>query len=444
MKSNLPVSNALHKNDIFGAEDSSIPYIGVAKPSPVVADSSNFFVDPAVNLIDSAFLSGIRRGLIHHFIDDEQLNGKNFRIKGKEFTNFSTCSYFALEHDPRVKSAIVAAVEKYGASFIMSRTYASSPQFLEFESLLTKIFDAYPVVTPSTTLGHLAFMSVMVQSGDAILLDQQVHNSVQMAASTVQHKAQVVIVKHSDMSRLEQRIQKLSQDSSVNRIWYSADGIYSMFGDTVPISALLLLLDKYPKFYCYIDDAHGMGVFGKNGRGFVLDAQKTIHPKMVVAVSLSKCFGMGCGGALVLPNKEWQRKIRTCGSTMIFSSPIPPPMLGGGVELAKIHLSPEIETFQFELSRRVKHFRTEAEASGIPLVSSPRVPVQYITVGSLESALEVVEAIFKDGYFVNICAYPAVPKNRCGLRLTITRNVDLADISGLVASICKALNRIKS
>jgi 7-keto-8-aminopelargonate synthetase-like enzyme len=399
----------------------------------------SFFVDQRVQAIARSFALGDALGLIHHNADDVPLTGRTIPIGGRELVNFVTCSYLGLELDPRVIDGIGQAARKYGASFSMSRTFASAPPYTELERLLGRIFDAHPVVVPSTTLGHLSFMSVMVQPGDVLILDQQVHNSVRVAAQTAQGKAQIVPVRHNDMGRLGQLVERYLARPETNRIWYCGDGIYSMHGDVAPVAHLLSLLERHERFHCYLDDAHGMSTQGRHGRGYVLSCQDQLHPRMVVAVSLSKCFGIGCGGALVFPHREWRDMVQSCGATMIFSGPIPPPMLGAGVASAKIHLSPEIIDMQAELAARIRLFRQLAAQKGIELLSSELSPVQYVLVRGLDRPEAVAKAVRDDGFFVSSCAYPAVAKNHVGLRLTLNRHVSETDVRDVLDSIRRAL-----
>jgi 7-keto-8-aminopelargonate synthetase-like enzyme len=402
----------------------------------------SFFVDERVQDIARSFAAGEAFGPIHHHADDVPLTGRTIPIGGRELVNFVTCSYLGLEFDPRVIDGISQAARRYGSSFCMSRTFASAPPFAEFERLLSLIFDAHPVVVTSTTLGHLSFMSVMVQPGDVLILDQQVHNSVQLAALTAQGKAQLVPTRHNDMGRLEQMVQRYLAKPETNRVWYCGDGIYSMYGDAAPVADLLGVLERHERFYCYLDDAHGMSTQGHHGRGYVLSCQDPLHPRMVVAVSLYKGFGIGGGAALVFPNREWRDMVQSCGATMIFSGPISPPMLGAGIASAKIHLSPEIVTLQEELAARVKLFHQVAANMGIELLSSELSPVQYVLVGEFDRVLPVAKAVMDDGFFVSCCAYPAVAKNHSGLRLTLSRHVSETDIHAVLGSIRRALRDV--
>lgn len=399
----------------------------------------SFFVDERVQAIARTLAAADALGLLHHYADDVPLTGRTIPVGGRELVNFVTCSYLGLELDRRVIDGIGTAARKYGASFSMSRAFASAPPYAELERLLGRIFDAHPVVVPSTTLGHLSFMSVMVQPGDVLLLDAQVHNSVQLAALTAQGKAQVVPARHNDMGQLGRLVERYLAKPGTNRVWYCGDGIYSMYGDMAPVADLLGLLARHERFHCYLDDAHGMSTQGRHGRGYVLSRQGALHPRMVVAVSLSKCFGMGCGAALVFPRREWRDMVQSCGATMMFSGPIPPPMLGAGIALAKIHLAPEIVALQEELAARVQLFRQVAARTDIELLSSELSPVQYVLVGAWDRTLAVAKAVMDDGFFVSCCVYPAVAKNHSGLRLTLSRHVSATDICAVLDSIRRAL-----
>ena len=160
-----------------------------------------------------------------------------------------------------------------------------------------------------------------------------------MAANQLRVKGTTVdLVRHNNMERLEAMIQRLSKDH--DRIWYMADGVYSMFADLAPFAELRELLDKYPQLMLYVDDSHGVGWAGKHGRGPALDVLAG-HPRVIAACSLNKSFG-AAGGAIVFPDAEMRRRVKTGGGPMMFSGPIQPPLLGAAIESAKIHLSDEL------------------------------------------------------------------------------------------------------
>ena len=188
---------------------------------------------------------------------------------------------------------------RYGTQFSSSRGYLSSPQYSELEALLGEMFGGHVLVTPTTSLGHLSVLPVLVESGDAVLLDHQVHASVQMAANQLRVKGTTVdLIRHNNMERLEAMIDRLVQGH--DRIWYMADGVYSMFADLAPFAELRELLDRHPNLWLYVDDSHGVGWAGKHGRGPALDVLGG-HPRVIAACSLNKSFACA-GGAIVFPD----------------------------------------------------------------------------------------------------------------------------------------------
>lgn len=207
-------------------------------------------------------------------------------------------------------------------------------------------------------------MPTLVGPNDAVILDQHVHASVQMAAALLKASGvHVETLRHSRMDQLESRIQKLK--AKFDHIWYMADGVYSMFGDVAPLCRLRQLLDAHSQFHLYVDDAHGFSWTGTRGCGRVLRETEQ-HERMVVAVSLNKCFGCA-GGALVLPTREFQSRVRLAGPTLIFSGPIQPPMLGAALASVKLHLSDSFFFLQAALASLIAYTNERCRHQSVPL-----------------------------------------------------------------------------
>ena len=389
------------------------------------------FNDPVVNAIDQSISKAIVNKVWHLTADDSNLDSRFVTIANQRLINFSLNSCLAFESDPKVKAGIVNVLDRFNASFIVSRAFVSPPQFEEFEILLHKLFESYPVVTSSTTLGHLAALPVLIQENDLVILDFFVHNSVRTAVKVINNKITTKTVAHNDTKRLEIMIKKAQTDPNINNIWYLADGVYSMLGDLAPVKSLERLLKKYENFYAYIDDAHGMSIMGKHGRGYILGSFAKQPEKMVVAISLSKSFGIGCGGAIILPNVEWQRKVKYCGSTWMYSSPIAVPMLGAAIASAKIHCSDEISKRQEKLQELISLFIELVKYYGLPISTESRSPIFFINIGSAEYTIKVVKNLIHKGFFLSACIYPIVAKNSCGARLVITLYHSKDDIKQL-------------
>ena len=371
----------------------------------------------------------VNKGLLQLTPSDEAFDGRTVELDGRKLVNFGSCSYLGLELDPRMREAVIDAVTRYGTQFSSSRGYLSSPQYVELEALLDELFGGHALVVPTTSLGHLATLPVLVESTDAVLLDHQVHASVQMAANQLRVKgATVELIRHNNMERLEAMIERLAPKHS--RIWYMADGVYSMFADLAPFAQLRELLDRHPQLELYIDDSHGVGWAGQHGRGPALDVLAG-HPRVIAACSLNKSFA-AAGGAIVFPNEELRRRVRTAGGPMLFSGPVQPPLLGAAIQSAKIHLSDELPVLQAALRERIDLFTDLADEFCIPLASRDVTPIRYVPLGLPVVTHDVIHNLFADGQYVNLGTFPAVPMKHAGVRATLTLHHTLDDVRALV------------
>ncbi len=383
-------------------------------------------------MIDEIVTEAVGKGLLQLTPDDAAFDGRTISLDGRPRVNFGSCSYLGLELDPRLRDATIDAVTRYGTQFSSSRAYVSSPQYAELEALLDQLFGGHALVVPTTSLGHLATLPVLVESTDAVLLDHQVHASVQMAANQLRVKgATVELIRHNNMERLEAMIARLAPKHS--RIWYMADGVYSMFADLAPFAALRELLDRHPQLQLYVDDSHGVGWAGEHGRGPALDALGG-HPRVIAACSLNKSFA-AAGGAIVFPDPELRRRVRTAGGPMIFSGPIQPPLLGAAIESAKIHLSDELPALQAALRERIDLFTDLADEFCLPLASRDATPIRYVPLGLPGVAHDVVRRLLADGHYTNYAGFPAVPMKHAGVRATLTLHHSLDDVRALVDSL---------
>jgi 7-keto-8-aminopelargonate synthetase-like enzyme len=370
-------------------------------------------------------------------VEDESLNDEFITVKGKKLYNFGNCGYLALEQDKRIKSSTIEYVERYGAFFCTSRSFASLKILADTESLLEKIFDRPVLLANTTGLCHIAAIPLLASRRDLIISDKQVHRTV--ANAVLMAKGQGTSTEnlnHNDLVALEQKL--IAYADKYEKIWYMADSIYSMFGDAAPLKELRLLLDKYPNFYLYIDDAHGTGWSGKNGAGY-LRSQIEYHEKLVVATSLQKGFG-AFGAVLLMPNEEMKEMVKYLGSIFIFSGPPTPATIGGITACAKIHLSPEIYELQRRLSNIMEHFVETCKRLNVPLVSRGISPVFFIGIGVTELTIEIARKLIDDGFFINTCAYPAVPVGNAGIRITLSLHHSLEGVTKLIEAIS---NRIK-
>jgi len=235
------------------------------------------------NFIDTVdeVLSGAKNvGVLHLYAEDKKLTGRTIQIKGKEMYHFGTTGYLGLEQDDRIKEAAIQAISDYGTQFPLSKSYISHPLYSELEAKIEEMYGIPPIITKNSTLGHLAIIPTLLRDEDGVIMDHQVHWSVQNACQLLKLRGiPVEMIRHNNVNMLEEKIKQLS--SRCDKIWYMADGVYSMFGDYAPISELIELTKKYNQLHLYFDDVHGMSWKGKNGTGFVFDNIKELPENIV-------------------------------------------------------------------------------------------------------------------------------------------------------------------
>lgn len=374
--------------------------------------------------------------ITHQIIEDDILDGRIITIDGQKLVNFGSCSYMGLETDERLKAGAIEAVTKYGSQFSSSRAYLSVTLYKEIEYLLSQIFGGPVSLAPTTTLCHQANIPVLIGDNDAIILDYQVHESVQNAVRLLNARnIHVEIIRHNNMDVLEERIQLLGRKYS--KIWYMADGVYSMLGDLAPMRSLRYLLNKYQQFNLYIDDAHGLSWSGKNGAGYV-KSQLWHHDRMILITSLAKSFA-ACGGVTIYPNENMRDLVKSCGPTLIFSGPIQPPVLGSAIASAKIHLSGEIYVRQEYLQKRIAFFNQKARELELPLINESASPIFFIGLGKPEAGYDMAKKIMDNGFFVCVSVFPCVATAQAGLRIPVTLHHSLEDIENLLNVIAQEL-----
>jgi 7-keto-8-aminopelargonate synthetase-like enzyme len=373
-------------------------------------------------------------------VGNVNLKNNNVEIHGSEVVTFGSSGYMGLHKDERVIEAGVAAMRKYGALFSSSRAFTYLPLHDEFEDLLERIFGLPTLAAIQTTMAHFSAMQLLMLPTDAAIIDMQAHATLQSMIQLPRAQGmKVELLRHNDLEMLERKI-KFMHDK-YTKIWYVADGIYSMYGDGAPVLQLIELMNKYENFYIYFDDAHGTSWTGPNGAGYVWKYLPAGHPKVVMATSLGKGFGVG-GGALICPNKEVKQWMTRAGGSVVFCTQLPPQMLGSAIEAAKIHLSNEIYQRQDKIKANIRLFTEEARKQSLPLVDYTESPVFFLTVGHHKMAVELNQLVRAEGYYTNLGSYPAVPYKNSGLRISITSEHTASEITGLVKAVSKSLHQL--
>lgn len=387
----------------------------------------------SLDTIDELFTDAKNRGIMHQVSDITEISGRKVPVFDRELLNFGTCGYLGLELDQRLKDGAIDFTQKYGTQHNISRAYLASGIHLQLEEHLSQMFDNRPVLTySSVAAAHISVIPTLITREDAIILDQQVHMSVQTAAQLLRQKGiPIEMIRHSNMEMLEQQVIELSKKSK--KIWYMLDGVYSMYGDVPPINDMLYLLDKYEALHLYIDDSHGMSWHGKNGTGYI-NSIVPIHDKIILMTTMSKGFGV-TGGIAIFPNKEIHRKVSIFGGPLVYSLPLTPPVIGAATASAKIHLSDDIYRMQGELRENINYCNELISKTDLTIMSEPLAPIFFVGMGQPKVGFNMVKRLQNDGFFVNLAIFPAVSVRSTGVRFTISRQVQKNEIKEFVDAL---------
>ena len=383
-----------------------------------------------LDTVHEVFTDAKQEGIMHLYADGETFNGRTIGVKNRQLFHFGTTGYLGLEQDARLKAAAIEAIRKYGTQFPLSKSYISNPLYKQLEEKLTAMYQNPIIITKNSTLGHMGVIPNAVNDRDAIILDHQVHWSVQSAAKVLKNRSVPIdMIRHNDLEMLEDKIKSLANKRQ--RIWYMVDGIYSMYGDFAPINDLKTLTLKYPQLHLYIDDVHGMSWIGKNGTGYALSELDELSDNILLFGTLSKTFGAS-GAVLVCSNKKMYQEIKTFGGPLTFSAQLEPASVAAATASAEIHLSLEIYELQNDLRERVGYFNELLEKTDLPLIDKNISPVFFIGTGMPKTGYNFVNRLMKEDFYVNLGIFPAVPVKNTGVRITISRHNQKQEIKDLV------------
>ena len=328
---------------------------------------------------------------------------------GRARTNLGTGNYLGLAGDPRVVEAAAAALRRYGTSASGSRVLnGTTGLHLQLEEELADHYGTEAaVLTSSGVNANVALLSSVCGPDDVLLVDAHVHASLHAAAAA--SPGTVLRWRHNDLDALTARLDELDGDAGAVIV---VDGVYSMTGEPAPLAELVALRERY-SVRLVVDEAHGLGVLGAGGRG-AAEAAGVLDGVDAVTVALSKSLA-SVGGA-VMTSRAAADGIRAGAMPYVFSAANDPASVAAALTALRIlRAEPERVT---RLQRNGALLRAAlAEAGARPVPGSGAVIA--VPTGAEEVTAEAWRRAFDDGVYTNAVAYPAVPRGRGVLRLTV-------------------------
>ena len=348
-------------------------------------------------------------------------------VDGCEYLAFCNNDYLGLANHPALHAAAQAGLEKYGVGASASALISGHTRVGEELEQTLADFVGMPRALhfSSGYMANIGTIPALVGVGDVVFSDRFNHACLIDGARL--SGAKFRIYPHNDVARLEQLLAK----STHRRKLVVTDAIFSMDGDIAPLPELLSLCEKYDA-WLLIDDAHGFGIMGPQGRGSV--AHFGLKSKRILYMgTLGKAAGIAgafvAGDAILI---EW---LLQRARTYIFTT-ASPPLLASAL-LAAIQLIQTENWRQQHLQQLICRFRNGIANLPWPLLPSVTA-VQALIIKNNQLALDLMEGLREQGIWVPAIRPPTVPKNMARLRISLSAMHSNDQVDQLI----KALHRL--
>lgn len=327
-------------------------------------------------------------------------------IGGEKIIMLGSNNYLGLTNHPEVKAAAIEAVAKYGTGCAGSRLLNGTLDIhVELEETIAEFMNAEAVLTFSTGYQvNLGVISCLLGRHDTAFLDNLNHASIIDGVRLSFGKS--FKFKHNDMADLEGKLERTDQSKGRMIV---VDGVFSMEGDLCDLPGLVELKNRY-NTRLMVDDAHGLGVFGANGRGtaehFGLESEVDL-----TMGTFSK--SLATVGGFITGSKQVIEFIRHHARSQIFSAATPPPMAGAVIAaLAIVKREPQRRK---QLWENTEYMKRELQNLGFDTGDSDS-PVIPIVIGDEVATFTMATRLQEEGVFANAIVPPAVPPAQAMIR----------------------------
>jgi 8-amino-7-oxononanoate synthase len=351
------------------------------------------------------------KGIYPYFIPIQESRGTRVVMEGKELIMAGSNNYLGLSWDPRVKEAAIEATRKWGTSCSGSRFLNGTLALHEeLEARLARFVGRPRALCFSTGYQtNLGAISALVGKDEHIFSDKLNHASIMdgiFLTSGMRGKVRLHRYQHNNMDSLEKFLAAEAHDAPKLVV---TDGVFSMEGDIVKLPRLKELCTKYSA-RLYLDEAHGLGVLGKSGRG-TEEHHGAVGSADVVMCTFSKSFGSL--GGFVAGDDDVIDYIKHMARPLIFSAAMPPATIASVKAcLDIIETEPErVLRLQEVGHRMVAGFKSLGFDVG-----TAETPIVPLLIGDMEKTLLFWRALFDGGVFTNPVLSPAVPPDRTLIR----------------------------
>ena len=352
-------------------------------------------------------------------------NRKNGQIV--DLLNLASYNYLGISYRDEVKQAAIEAIHRYGLGASGSPILSGT---MEIHNELAQAMADFKgkqaaILFPTGYSANVGFISAIMRAGDNIILDQYAHASIVDGA--ILAKSKTLWFRHNNPLDLERKLLKCTGKKLV-----VVEGVYSMDGDVCLLPEIVEVCKRHGA-RILIDEAHSTFLFGPNGRGvaehFGLDDEVDFH-----LGTFSKSLG-GQGG-FVCGTKDLIDYVNAFGRSRFFSCNLAPPVAAG--LLAGVKLVENEPQLRAKLWSNVADLRRRFAEEGIDIGKSTS-QVMPVLVNNDAKVFEVAEKIQDAGLFLQPVTFPAVPKHKSRLRISVSAAHSEEELEFAVKAIGRVL-----
>jgi 8-amino-7-oxononanoate synthase len=367
-----------------------------------------------------------------YYHEVERQEGPFVIVDGNRMLMMSSNEYLGLSSHPRVKKAAADAIRVWGTSPCGSRLANGSRSYHEeLEAYLADFLRMEAChVTCAGYLACMAPVSTLVHRTDALLVDKSIHAALWDGA--VLSGADIERFNHEDIPELDSLLASLpkGQPKAI-----AVDGVYSIEGHIASLPQIVEMAEKH-RAIVIVDDSHGIGVLGDEGRGSV-DHHQVNGRIEVLTGSFSK--SLASTGGFIAGSREVIEYLRSNCRQIIFSAGLPPSQAAAALEA--IRLMREEPEHRRRLLENAAYYRAGLREIGVDYWNSP-TPGHPIVLGDKEKCYRVWSMLWEQGFFTVMAIAPGVPAGKDLIRTSVTALHTREQLDLFLAALRGALKKV--
>ena len=348
------------------------------------------------------------------------------KFKGKEVITWSVNDYLGLANHPEVRKVDSESAAEYGSAYPMGARMMSGHTELheQLENELAEFVDKESSYLLNFGYqGILSTIDTLVGKNDVIVYDVDAHACIVDGVRL--HIGKRFTYKHNDIESLEKNLQRATKvaNQTGGGILVISEGVFGMRGQQGCLKEIVALKDKY-NFRFLVDDAHGFGTLGENGKG--AGNEQGIQDKIdVYFATFAK--SMASTGAFVAADKEIVDYLKYNMRSQMFAKSLQMQLVKGALKrLDMLRTRPE---FKAKLWENVNALQDGLKTSGFDIGTTQSCVTPVYLKGSIPEAMALVKDLRENyGIFCSIVVYPVIPKGLILLRLIPTASHNLEDV----------------